>query len=182
LFKDFLLLNLNEYENFIFSFPIGAFIFFLNIALVASLFLYYYNKKATCAFLRGLLRHGAVGKSKAVTLKKLHLDGSFLLKSILSKKSGLIKRLTARVGEKSLTYEEHLAKAKEKGYREEKIDFSTAAFYIKEDCKEKAEDEISRNDVSILTPIVFSVVIAIITVLLMIYLGDILSFINDALA
>ena len=182
MFIDFLLLNLNEYENFVFDFPIGAFIFFLSIAMIATLFLYNYYKSTTNAFLRGLLRHEAIGKTKAVSLKKLHLERNFLLKSVLSKSGGLLSRLTSRVGETKLSYEEHVKLAKEKGYKEEKIDFSKEAFYIREDSKEKAEDELLRNSTSIITPIVFSALIIVITVLLMIYLGDILSFINDALA
>ena len=119
MFKEFLLLNLDEYESFVFSFPIGAFIFFSSVALIVLLFAYNYQKSVTNAFLRGLLRHEAFGKDKAVSLKKLRLEGNVLLKSMLKKKSGLLYRLTARVGEKSLTYEEQAKLIKEKGYKEE---------------------------------------------------------------
>lgn len=181
MFKKFLLLNLKDFENIGINFPIGAFIFFIGITLIISLFIYNYRKACTTAFLSGLLRHTAIGKTKAVSLKKLHLDKNFVLKSILSGKSGLISHITARVGEKTQTYEEHIKQLKEKGYKEEKINFDEVLFYIKEDCEDKARDEVTKNDTSIVVPIVISIVIIAIVTLLFIYLPNILSAINNLL-
>lgn len=179
MFKEFIFLNLNQFENIGLNFPIGAFVLFASVAMCVSLFAFHYHKSYTTAFIKGLLRHEAVGDKKGVSLKKLHLDGSYFLKLTLSRKSGPITHITARVGAKEISYEEHLEKIKEKGYKEEKIDFESALFYIRDDMVDAARAEADKHDSSWLKPIIISVIILAITVVLSIYLKDILGFINN---
>ena len=120
--KDFFFLNLNQYESFGFSFPIGMFLIFMTVVLCAASFVLNYQKCYTRAILKQLTRHKAKDEKSAKTLSELHLEKSLGLKYALAKSSSL-KSMVKRVGESTPTYEEFVENSKKKGFKEEKIDF-----------------------------------------------------------
>ena len=176
--KDFLFLNLNQYNNIAINFPIGAVILFS--AVCASLAAFYLNFANARSYdiCKQLFRFGAFSEFSARTLKELHLDSSRYIRFILSR-SGGVTRIVKRVGEKTLTYEEYLESVKLK-QKPEKINFDEARFYISPEAKEKANAMLSSSTPSIYKPIALTVFLALLLVLAVLFLPDLLSAINSA--
>ena len=136
--KDFFLLNFNQYENFGFAFPIGIFCFSLAVAFSVAAFVINWHKSYTTALIKQLLRHEAIGEENAKTLAALRVDKIFGIKSALSRR-GQLTYIVKRAGKVAPTYEEYRAASKKRGFREEKIDFDTALFYIDEGKLDRAK-------------------------------------------
>lgn len=114
-------------------------------------------KHYTVIILKQLIRHEAIGEANAKTLSELRLSDSRLLKYYLSHK-GQITLIVGRVGEKQYTYEEMVAMQKEKANKEEKIDFSSAAFYIREDKANKASYVYENENPSVIRILLYCVI------------------------
>ena len=188
--KEFLFLNLEDYENIGVSFPIGAVI--LGFAIGIAVFLFYYNYRRSCmsCLCTRLLRAEAFSPEKARKLKDLRLDGSWGVKMALGGEGELaavIKRVDAK---ESACAENPEPEQKEnndsknenpkKKTKEEKIDFSTALFYINPEFRGRAE-KIAKQNNSIVMPCILYVVMLAILVLSFLFLPDLLSFINGKL-
>ena len=178
--KDFFFLNLDKYENFKVSFPIGMIIFATALASCVAVFAMTFYKRTNSAICRSLMRHGATEEDKAKTLKELRLSDSRAIKSALSK-SGQITSIVKRAGERRPSYEEYVASMKKKGFKPEKIDFETAKFYIAPDKADSAKKIVYGADHPWWKPIAISVGIIAVLVLLMIFLPDILTSINNSI-
>ena len=86
--KDCIFLNLNYYfEDF--DFPINLFILAITIGACIATICVTAHKRYTVALLRGLIRHNAFDESSAVTLQKLHISPSLLMKNALLRHSQL---------------------------------------------------------------------------------------------
>ena len=174
--KDFLFLNLSDYEKIGIEFPIGAIFLAFSAVMIGFVFYYnYYRSCASCLCLR-LLRAGAISEEKGVGLKDLRLDSSLGVKLVL-RGGGELRAVVKRVGEKKQSYEEYVKSSKEKGKRAESIDLNSARFYIDPDERERAE-RISGETHSIITPILISAAILLILVLAMLFLPDLLEILN----
>ncbi len=174
--KDFLFLNLSDYENIGIELPIGAILLALSVVMIGFVFYYnYYRSSASCLCMR-LLRAGAISEDKGVGLKDLRLDGSLGVKIVL-RGGGELRTVIKRAGEKKQSYDEYLKASKEKGRRAEKIDLNSSRFYIAPDKKDRAE-RISSENHSGLTPILMSVAILAILALALLFLPDLLELLN----
>lgn len=80
--KDYIFLNLNKYFDKV-DFPINIFILSLAIGACVASFSITVHKRYTAVLLRGLVRHGALDESTAVTLTRLHIKPTPSLKSAL---------------------------------------------------------------------------------------------------
>ena len=152
-------------------------------------------------------RNGEVVTKSALTLmyfsvlKELGLD-NFLVRGLI-KSSGRVKRLVTYVGKKELSYEEYieatkskrrffgLIKKKEKpeeatkeesSVKLEKIDFTTAKFYLCDRESEETKNLIDARKTSILNMVLFCILILCIFVFLMVLMPSILNVIDDFLA
>ena len=177
--KDFLFLNLSDYENIAIELPIGALLFGLCVMMIVFSFCYYYHRTAVACVCTRLLRAGAVSEEKGVSLKTLRLDGRMGVKMAL-RGSGELASIVKRVGEKKETYEEFVEKTKKRGYKSERSDLSSSLFYIMPDRRDRAE-RISSENHSILVPIIISAAMIAVLVLSMLFLPDLLSLINKSL-
>ena len=175
--KDFLFLNLADYENIGLQLPIGAILILLCFAMIAFAFYYNYTRSCSSHLCLRLLRAGAVGEDKGVSLKDLRLDGSFGVKMAL-KGGGELRSVVKAVGEKKESYEEYIAASQRRGAAAEGIDVSSVAFYIAPERKDRAERLASENH-SILTPIILSCALLLILALAMMFLPDLLSYLNS---
>ncbi len=177
---DFLLLDLAQYENFGISFPIGFFITILLLALSCACFVINYRKMYTTEALRRFIRLEALSEKKAKTLTELRLDKR-AIRSALSR-SGQLTYLIRRVGEQMLTPEEYTAKKKSRTLKEEKIDFTSAKFYLDPEKIKRAENEIANGSTSWWQPAVLTAIFVAIFILLAIFAKDILFAINESVS
>lgn len=174
-------MNLNQYENFGLSFPIGIFLIFMTVVLCASAFLINYQKRYTLAVLKQLARHKATDEKSAKTLGELHLERSLGLKYALAKSSAL-KSMVKMVGEKTPTYEEFIENSKNKDYKEEKIDFESARFYIDTGAQAKVQRIMQEPEPAWWRPILMSLFFIAIAVIVGVFLPQLLYWVNNYVA
>ena len=176
--KRFLLLDLADFENLGVPFPIGLVLTGVILAIIIATFVINYRKLYTTHLLRQLIRHGATSEECAKTLSELRAS-SFAIRHALMR-GGKLTYIVKMQGAEDQTYEEYVAKAKEKGYREERIDFSTARFYIPEDKLELAEKTLEHPTDGWLSPIIISVALVIFWFVAFKYTEVLLNLINGS--
>ena len=102
LVKDYLFLNINTYfEDF--DFQINLFILAITLGSCIATIGVTAHKRYTVALLRGLIRHNAFDEESAVTLQKLHINPSFLMKSSLLRHSQLTDMVSFVSTDKEIT-------------------------------------------------------------------------------
>ena len=178
--KDFFFLNLENYENIAFPFPIGIFLTVFTLALCIMSFVVNYYKRHTTYMLKQLLRHKAFDASVAKTLSELNLKDSFPVKLALSG-SGQLTYLVKRAGFVRPTYEEYVENSKIKGFKDEKINFQEAKFYLDIEKIDRAKRTVERARTDWYRPVIISVVLIAILVALVFLLPMLLDFLNKSL-
>ena len=178
--KRALSLNLLEYDNINIDFPIGYFILAVFAALIITTVAVNYRQHVLILTAQKLLRKEAIGEENAENLFKLGFSKS-AVKMVLSA-GGQFKKIFGVKGRKEYTYEEYKELLKMKKPTEEKINAEDAEIYIKEDSKLLTKRLSELNPPTILTTILFCVLIATICVGLLLVLGDILNYLNALMA
>ena len=112
--KNYLSLNLNEYENIGMNLPIVKLILAVAVAFIVAIIIINYSKSNLYLMVKQLMRHGAMGEESAKTLSELKLNEIRGIKRALVNSSQM-KSIVATVGEEKLSYEEYLDYKKEKG-------------------------------------------------------------------
>ena len=176
--KDFILLDIADYENFGISFPLGIFITVFTVALIISCFVIAYRKMRISEILQKLLRREATSEAAALTLAELRLDNKAVRNAFL--RGGKITHIVKICGEEKMSYEEYVALSKKRGYKPAAIDFENARFYIDKDMLSYAEDEVINNTPSWLHPIFLSLALVAIWLLFAIFAEDILMLLNSS--
>lgn len=179
--KEFFLLNFNQFDNFGISFPIGIFLTSMAIALCAAVFIINHHKRYTCSFLKQLLRHEALDDQKAKTLTSLKLENMLGLKSALARK-GQLTYMVKRVGETEKTYDEYMVESKKRGYKDEKIDFESALFYIAPERVDRAKRLVETTNTEWWRPALMAVFIVSIWVIMALFVPELLQSLNEAAA
>jgi hypothetical protein len=180
--KDFFLLNLNDYSNINIVFPIGIFFTAITAALCIFVFIYAYRRVVTVTLLKQLLRHEANDETRAKTLYSMHIKEGIVIKNLLSSRQGQLNSIVCRKGDVEMTYEQYLIASKRKGYKEEKIDFSTAEFYIPEDKLDTAKKIVEGESPSMLKASLMAVLLFVVLLCISITLPQLLEYINSAIA
>ena len=178
--KDFILLDISDYENFGISFPLGIFITVFTVAMIACCFFISYQKMCVSEILQKLLRKNATDETSALTLKELRCDTAKARNTL--RRGGKISHLVKTVGEEKMSYEEYVALSKKRGFKESKTDYDTARFYINEEMLSYAENEVKNNTPSWLHPVFISLALVAIWLALALFANDILTVINNSLA
>ena len=178
--KEFFFLNLSDYPNIAIDFPIGIFIIILAFLICLGCFYINYYKMYTMNILKQLIRHKAYDEENSKTLADLRLT-DFVYKYILRTNSGRTSSLIKRQGEVKMTYEEYIALSKKKGYKEDKIDFSSAKFYIPAERASDAKHMVDTDSSSHLKPILLTVMVIALLVCLTMLVPEILNYINNTL-
>lgn len=179
LIKDFLFLDLSDYENIGISLPIGAILTVFCVVMIAFTFYYHYYRSSVTIICTRLLRADAVSEEKGRGLKDLRLDGSLGVKLAL-RGGGELASIVKRVGAHKPTYEEYVEESKKRTYKAERVDLSAAAFYIDPSQRDRAA-RISSENHSLVTPIIISLVLVCVLVLAVLLLPDLLALINKNL-
>lgn len=170
-------INLDEYENIGFSLEINKVVLGVCIALVAGVvFLHVFRGNVRLTIVQ-LMRHGAKCEDDARTLKELGLGDSRVIKRLLSKDNVLTKTV-ARVGEVKYDYETYVKMDKKARAEAERIDFSVAKFYVKEDEATRAAFISERYVTSPIRCAVSCLFVVIMTVIVIACMPGILSVVD----
>ena len=207
--KNYLSINLNEYENIGMNLPIVKLLLAIAVAFILAIIIINYSKSNLYLMVKQLMRHGALGEDGAKTLSELRLSESRGIKRALAGSSQM-RSIVAIAGEEKMSYEEYLEKkrmlreakrAEEKGgffkrvwsavvgffyTRDEilfaEIDFSAARFYIKEEGKNRASRIYNSSEITPMRTAFTCVFIALFFVGLMFAMPEILNWVNSILA
>jgi len=174
---QFIELNTNDYVNLGGDLEINKLLLILTpIVVICCLFVNLFRKNMFYT-VKQLSRHNAVDEESAKTLTALGLGRNGIIKWMLSR-DGQLSRIVKRKGAPSYTYEEYTQLAKEKKLKEEKIDFSTAEFYLADDSDLRVKKMIERYDISPFKTALVCIFTFIIMVLIMLLMPDILSLVD----
>ena len=177
--KEYLSLNLNDYENININFEINKFILFCAIALCVVAFYVNYKRSMMVHIVKQLLRKNAIDEESAKTLAELKLDSSRGIKKAIFTSSQL-RRLISIVGESRPTYEEYVAAQKAK----KKIDSpdpTTVRIYIKAESLDRAKHIYNTYNVSIFNTLLTCALIIAFGVCLVLVMPELLTVINGTM-
>ena len=174
--KNFIMLNAKDYLEIGYDIHINVIMLIIAAAVSVASFWINYHKTYTVNIIKQLLRHGATSEETAMTLPQLHLDTHRGLKSALTK-SNRLTDIISRVGYVKPTYEEYVALMKEKKNLSEKIDFSTAKFFIPEEKVEKATMIKEKENPTVMRTALLCVFIFAVCVCIMLLMPELLTFI-----
>ena len=180
IFYDFFLINLKDYPNIGGDLYINVLLLCVALGICATAIVVTLYRSSLQRLIKQLTRLGAESEESARTLREMGLEKSIVLRMALSRE-GRLTRLVGRVGEVKYTYEEYLALSKQKGFRHEKIDFTTAEFYIREEHTAEAKNIIDNYGASMLRAVLYSVGVIAVYVCVMFFMPEILSLIDAAL-
>jgi len=181
LLEDIFLLNLKDYSNIGVDFYINIFLLVLFVCIGVGCFVFNGYRNAMHILIKQLVRHGAKSESEAKTLKALGLSSSYLVKRCLSG-NGQISRIVRRVGEKTYTYEEYVKLERRGELKAERIDFSTAAFYLDKEKQDRTKYILENYSSSLPKTILLVIFLIILYICISFVMPEILSFINSSLA
>ena len=177
-FKRCFSVNLNEYENINIDLEINKAVVIASV--VFALFVVFFNtyRAGIRTMVHQLIRHGARSEESAKTLSELGLKDNRIIKPLLMGDT-LLTKVVGRVGEKRYTYDEY--KKLSKAEKEDKIDFSGARFYIREDQTDRAEKIVERYAVSTVRTVITCVLIGIVCICIIACMPGILNIVNSLL-
>ena len=180
LIKYYSSINLADYSSIGIDLPINLFLLAFLIGMLLTIIVVNLIRETNTNIIRKLMRYEAFDECTSKTLDEIKLN-TFLAKITL-KSNGMMKKVIKRVGEKEYTFEEYNEAIKSKNFKEEKIDFATAKFYICESTTTEAQRIAETKNSSLFNTILLCVLLTIIVVSLIICMPEILYFINQALA
>ncbi len=175
-YKRYLLLNLKDYPNIGIDFPITAVLFILALGLIATTIAVNIRRAKIAAVVMRLCRLDATSEDRAITISEMRLNTKSY-RSLLSKTDGELATIVARVGAVKPTYEEYMSKK----YKNDKIDFTQARFYISKEGSERAGRILDIGAPTVLNTILFSVLILAIFICLTFLMPGLMSILNDYL-
>ena len=169
--------NLNEYAYINVDLEINKAVLITVIALIVSvIFVDLYRGNVRLLALQ-LTRHSAYSEENAKTLGELGLADNSFVKRLLSSDSMILKTVN-RVGAVKHEYEEYVALSKEEKKNLDKIDFTTARFYVSDENKARVEGFVDKYVTSTQRTIFSCVFIAIVGACIMVAMPEILNGIN----
>ena len=177
IFRDFFSVNLKDYPNIGIDLEITKVLFCFTIGLIVTTIVVSYIRLQTNTLIKKLLRHEATEEENAKSLEKLGMNSFGASVAFLSK--GRLSKIVYFKGQKEYTYEEYTELIKSKDFKEEKIDFKTAEFYIKPDKIEEAKKIIDVPTTSVLSLVLLCILIIAVFTCLMLIMPELLSFINS---
>ena len=178
--KEYLSVNLNEYENIGINFEINKFLLLCAAALCVAAFYVSYKHSIIVNTIKQLIRHNATDEESAKTLSELGLaDSGGIRKAIFS--STRLRKMITVIGEVRPTYEEYVAAQKEK----KKIataDPLAVRIYIPAEAMDRAKHVYNTYNTSLVRTLLACVMFIAFAVCLIFIMPELLVFINGALA
>ena len=177
--KEYLSLNLNDYENIGINFEINKFILLCAIAMCVVAFFVNYKRSLLAITVKQLLRHNATDEESAKTLDELGLAGSRGIRNAIFTSSQL-RRMIAVVGECRPTYDEYVAAQKEKK-KLETTDPLSVRIYIPAEAMDRAKHVYNTYNSSIPHTLLACVMYIALAVCLILVMPELLALINGSL-
>ena len=172
--KNYLLLDLSYYYDVGFPFYINAFILVIFLVFIAVMVATNVLRRNMYLAVKQLYRHGAGNEDSAKTLGEIGLVNNKAVKRLLSS-DGQLTSAVLRVGAKRYTYEEYLEAQRSGKLPKEKIDFTTARFYLSEEAAPRVKRILNGYNVSTLQTVLLSLLLLAIYVGVSILVPDVLS-------
>ncbi|MBQ9070515.1 MAG: hypothetical protein IJY23_04125 [Clostridia bacterium] len=197
-YDNYISLNLKKFPNINVDIEINKLLFFVTVGLMIACFIINYYEMNVALLIKKLMRHGAFSEEQGRTLGELGLGDNKAVKSILSKNSGITKKIIFSTGKKIQTYEEYVLLEKERkaakklpGEERKKaidtlnkslsLDFSSVRFYIPESSKGLAEHYYKTKNGSLLKTVLYCVLMLVFYVLVALLMPTLLNFIDGIL-
>ena len=177
--KEYLSLNLSDYENIDINFEINKFILICAVALCFVAFYVNYRRSLLVDTVKQLIRHSATDEESAKTLSELGLADSRGIKREIFEDSQL-RRMIAIVGEVRPTYEEYMESMKKKE-KPAAPDPLAARIYIPAEAQDRAKHVYNTYNVSLSRTILACVMFIAVAVCVTLLMPELLNFINNSL-
>ena len=177
--KEYMSINLKDYENIAIDFEINKFLILVAIGLCAVAFVVNYKRSLMIETIKQLIRHGATSEEEARSLGELGLGSSRGIRKAVTTDSQL-RRMIAIVGESRPTYEEYVAEMKQKKKKPEK-DAADIRIYIPSDSLERAKFVYNTYNTSLLKTALSCVFILALSVCLILLSPSILTLVDSLL-
>lgn len=173
-YEKYFLLNLKDYPSLGIDLEINKILLYILVGSILALAFLGYRKAGVSAAVKAILRRGATDEESAKTLDELKVN-TFAVRSILRTSGGRISKLILRVGARKYTYEEYVKLTKKRTFKEEKIDFATAKFYIPKEKSDEAKKIYERSDSPLFHTLLASVLLVALFVCLVFAMPEILE-------
>ena len=177
IFREFFSVNLKDYPNIGIDLQITKVLFCFTIGLIVTTIVVNYIRISVNTLIKKLLRYDATTEDNAKNLEKLGMKPFEAKVAFLSK--GRVAKVVYFKGQKEYTYEEYTELLKSKDFKEEKIDFKTAEFYIKPDKIDEAKKIIDVPTTSVISMILLCILIIAVFACLMLVMPELLTLINS---
>ena len=177
-YEKYFLINLKDYPALGIDLEINKILLFLVIGAIFAAIFVGYRRAGVASVIRGLLRREAKSEESARTLDDLRAN-SLSVRLVLRASGGRLSKIISRVGAPKYTYEEYVALTKKRGFKEEKIDFKNAKFFIAEERTDEAKRIYERSESPLFHTVLFCVLLVAIYVCLLFAMPEILDFINS---
>ena len=174
LYLQFIAVNTKDYVNLGWDIDVNKILLILTPILILCCLFVNLIRKNMFHIVKQLTRHNATTEEAAKTLTALGLKDYRLIKWMLTR-DGQLSRLVKRKGSPNYTYEEYRQLEREKKLIKDKIDFSTAEFYLNPDEELRIKKIIERYDIPVFKTVLVCVFTFVILVLIMLIMPEILT-------
>ncbi len=168
-FEEYVLLNLKDYFGDGWDMQPMLWLLCLSVGLCAACFAVHFVRGAMYVAVKQAVRHRADDVSRAKTVGELGLASRRLVCRLLRRGDGQIYRALTIADAEQISYEDYVAREKERRKNKEKravgTDLSTARFYISERTRPFADRILAAGDEPIFHPILASVAVLLLYVL-----------------
>ncbi len=176
-YHKYLSINLNDYSNIGIDLEISKILFCFLVGLIIATVIVNYRRASMILIIKKLLRHEVFSEDSAKSLPELDANSLGVRLSLTSDKRTM--SMVKRAGEKQYTYEEYSALIKSKDFKEEKIDFEEAKFYLDETSLEDAKKVVDVPAPSVINTLLFCVLLIAVYICLILLIPEILNLINN---
>ena len=202
LYNKYFSLNLNDYPNIGVDLEINKLLFFVFIGICVACFIINYNQSNIALLLKRLMRAEAFSEENSKTLGELGLADNKSVKNLISKDSGIIKKVVSVVGKRKMTYEEYIESENQRkaakrmknapSAENSSSDISSEGssfdnmdsvkLYIAPDMKDYAEHTFENNNGSIIKTALYCILIFAFYLALVFIMPSLLDAVNSILS
>jgi len=176
-YLKYICLNLKDYPAVGIDLEINKLLLIVMTAIIIGTVIINRKRALITLTVSKLLRREAIGEENSVALKHLGIDTKAVIRLLLG--GGQIKTLVKIVGEVTPTYEEYVAKMKDKGYKGETVDLDSAELYLDREQLDTAKRIAQNRSSSPVNTLLFCVLVFAVFVCLILLMPEILTLLNN---
>ncbi len=176
-------INLKDYKNIGIDLEISKILLCFAVLLILVTLFMSLKRNVMVSVIKRLHRLEAFNENEAKTLTELKFTGfyAFICRGLI-RGSGRLKRLISRAGEKKYTYNQYIKLSRKEKKEYDKIDFSTARFYLKDKNSADTKNLLDSKTSSLVHTLLFCLLIVSVYICLVFLMPEILNLINSMLA